>query len=326
MTENPQPESITVSADTLRMELMASLQVLGYQTAQMQGALDEFLIEERLGGSGAGLAYFTSFRKSVASNFRYPPSVDFSSATARIDAGGGLAHIPFFSALPAFVERVRENGVGVLSIRNNVTFIRAGYPAYCLAERGAIALSFIFVNHRVCSPTGIGQPMLGTNPMAFCCPTEDKPFLYDISTSSVSGKNFKKLRGRGMELPKQIGVDRQGNPTNLVDDIASLLPMDGDRGLGMMLMVELLAGSLLGYEVGYKKTQADDFGVFVLAIDPSFFGSSQVFKQKNTELLQSLIESSEGKVHIPGSNYPTLDSLEGSYVIPLDLWENLRSQ
>ena len=320
LTENP--TQITVAAHALRRKLMESLQGLGYETSPAQGALDEFLIEERLSGSGVGLKYFTSFCQSVESNFRYPPTVKVAGATTCIDAGGGLAHIPFCGALPGFVEQVREHGIGLLGIKNDVTFIRAGYPAYCLAMHDLIALSFIYVNHPVCSPVGVGTPILGTNPIAFCCPTDNKPLLYDISTSAVSGKTFKQLRDRGVPIQKEIGVDRQGNPIHSLNDIVSLLPIDGNRGLGMMLMVELLAGSLLGYEMS-NKTKVDDFGVLILAIDPSFLGSKQRFKQRNTALLERLNQLSEGKVHIPGSNYPTVDDLENSYSIPLDLWETL---
>ncbi|NES83568.1 MAG: Ldh family oxidoreductase [Moorea sp. SIO2B7] len=120
-----------------------------------------------------------------------------------------------------------------------MTFIRAGYPAYCLAMQDLIALSCIFINHPVCAPVGIGKPMLGKNPIAFCCPTEDKRLLYDISTSTVRGKNFKKLRSQGAQLQKEIGVDEQGNPTNILSNVTGLLPIDGNRGLGMMLIVEL---------------------------------------------------------------------------------------
>jgi delta1-piperideine-2-carboxylate reductase len=120
--------------------------------------------------------------------------------------------------------------------------------------------------------------LFGTNPMAFAWPRHEKPPLVFDQASSACARGEIQLRLRdGRPLPDGWAIGPDGKPTN--DPAEALagaqLPFGGFKGSNIAMMVELLAGPLLGdalsFEAGERdraNTGAPCGGELIIAIDP----------------------------------------------------------
>jgi LDH2 family malate/lactate/ureidoglycolate dehydrogenase len=128
------------------------------------------------------------------------------------------------------------------------------------------------------APAGGVKPLFGTNPMAFAWPRHNQlPLVFDQS-SSASARGEIQLRLRdGKSLPEGWAIGPDGEPTT--DPGLALagaqLPFGGFKGSNIAMMVELLAGPLLGdalsFEAGERdkaNTGAPCGGELIIAIDP----------------------------------------------------------
>jgi len=113
----------------------------------------------------------------------------------------------------------------------------------------------------------------------------------------------------GKPIPEGWAIDANGQPTT--DPEAALagaqLPFGGHKGASIALMVELLAGALIGdlfsfesTERDVQKTGAPFGGEFLLAIDPAKFGNGNLeSRQAHAEQLFAAILEQPG-TRLPG--------------------------
>lgn len=199
-------------------------------------------------------------------------------------------------------------GVCIVGIKNNTSFLKAGYLVKRLVDLGYIGISFMYVDVPFSSPTKIRKPLFGTNPIAIGIPCGQFRLLYDSSTTAISGGKKKQMEEASIyKLQESIGLNNEGKLTNILSETMSVLPLGGDKGFGLLLAMEMLAGSLLGYQIQNKngKYHADN-GILTIAIDPKKFGNAGMFEQRNERLLSLLKKESKGKLHIPGDDYSAL--------------------
>ena len=127
-------------------------------------------------------------------------------------------------------------------------------------------------------PAGGKKPLYGTNPIAFAWPREgSEPCVFD-QASAVMARGEVMIAARdGHELPAGAGIDADGNDTTDPNEVlkGALLPYGGYKGASLAMMVELLAGSLIGEQLSYEAAAQDNNdggpprgGEFILAIDP----------------------------------------------------------
>ncbi|MBX2825893.1 MAG: Ldh family oxidoreductase [Gammaproteobacteria bacterium] len=233
-----------------------------------------------------------------------------ASAVINVDAGNGFCPLALKRGLEPLIERTRTHGIGALAI-HKVYNIAALWPEVeHLAEEGLVAMAFTAATSTV-APAGGIRPLFGTNPMAFAWPRHGHPPLVFDQASSASARGEIQLRLRdGETLPDGWAIDKDGQPTN--DPAAALagaqLPFGGHKGSSLALMVELLAGALLGDLFSFEATEADTHktgspfgGELVLAIDPSHFapekttpGGSIEAQTRHAEQLFERILAQEG--------------------------------
>jgi len=174
--------------------------------------------------------------------------------------------------------KAKERGIAALAI-HNVYNIAALWPEVeHLAERGFVAFAFTAANAFV-APAGGTKPLFGTNPMAFAWPRVNKPpMVFDQASSVCARGEIQLMKQQGVSLPSGLAIDSDGNPTN--DPSAALqgaqLPFGGHKGSSIALMIELLAGALIGDVFSYESTKLDvnkvgaPFGgEWLMVIDPA---------------------------------------------------------
>ncbi len=79
---------------------------------------------------------------------RYPKLFDQAPAILRADAGGAFSLLAYRTALPAFIDKVRTNGIAALAINRCVHFSALWADIEPLTEQGLVALA--------CTPSHAG--------------------------------------------------------------------------------------------------------------------------------------------------------------------------
>jgi LDH2 family malate/lactate/ureidoglycolate dehydrogenase len=99
--------------------------------------------------------------------------------------------------------------------------------------------------------------VLGTNPIAFACPTGTGMLSADFATTSITRGELLSRASRGEPLPSGAAVDGDGRPTNDATAALSggLLSFDGSmKGFLVSVLLSLLAGPAIGARMNHLVT------------------------------------------------------------------------
>lgn len=169
-------------------------------------------------------------------------------AIVHIDAKGGFANAAFELGAPVLAARAKTLGIAALVI-NDCTHFSALWPEVeVLAAQGLAAIAMC-PSYATVAPAGGTQALMGTNPFAFAWPRANQPpYVFDFATSVAARGEVELHRIAGKPLPEGWAVDAQGLPTT--DPTAALqgamLPFGGHKGSAISMMIELLAGVMIG--------------------------------------------------------------------------------
>lgn len=134
------------------------------------------------------------------------------------------------------------------------------------------------------APEGGVRPVFGTNPLGFAWPRRgNAPLVVDLATSAIARGEIQLRQRTGQQLPQGWAIDEDGNPTT--DPARGLagaqLTFGGYKGSAIALMVELLAGPLIGDMLSFEALRADNGdggpprgGELLILFDPSRFVSA----------------------------------------------------
>ena len=170
------------------------------------------------------------------------------SAIVHVDAKGGFANAAFELGAPALAERAKALGIAALVI-NDCTHFSALWPEVeALTAKGLAAIAMC-PSYATVAPTGGVKALMGTNPFAFGWPRIcHPPYVFDFATSVAARGEVELHRIAGKALPEGWAVNKDGMPTT--DPTAALegamLPFGGHKGSAISMMIELLAGVMIG--------------------------------------------------------------------------------
>ena len=213
-----------------------------------------------------------------------PSIVRDKGATALIHGDYGLGPVVAKKATDLVLQRAKNFGVGVVSVRKASHIGILQYYSQWLAEKGVIGIVVTNTEPGV-APFGSRQPILGTNPITISVPSAGTPYLVDMSTSVAARGKIVNALERGESIPEGWAIDKEGNPTTNPTDAleGALLPAGGPKGSALAIMIDFLAGGLAGGSVGKKVSgtmntdQEITKGDMFLAIDPGSIGSKRRF-------------------------------------------------
>ncbi|MES0862836.1 Ldh family oxidoreductase [Ruegeria sp. SCPT10] len=224
-----------------------------------------------------------------------------------VDAATGFAHSAIDTGFEALIPAAREQGVAVLAIRNSYNCGVLGYHTHRLAQAGLVGLGFTNAPASI-APSGGSKPVVGTNPFSIAAPGPDgqPALLIDQSASTIAKSEVMKHAREGKPIPVGWALDADGNPTTdpEVGLKGSMAPSGGYKGVGVALMVELLAAAMTGATLGINASPFSGTaggppktGQFFIAIDPAATGGG-AFDAGISNLIEA-IRSQEG-AHLPG--------------------------
>jgi LDH2 family malate/lactate/ureidoglycolate dehydrogenase len=239
-----------------------------------------------------------------------PKIIRDGPVTALIDADHGLGHPSSVMGMELAIKKAQTMGVGMVAVRHSSHFGAAGYYAALAPEHGMIGM--VTSTTKICSvvPTRAAIPILGTNPLAFAAPSRrHRPFLLDMSTSTVALNKVKVYDLNHKPLPSGWVLDEHGEPITdsakafdylMRRHIGGLTPIGGTaemsshKGYGLAVMVQILSATLSGsaFSPIRNRTQQggdpDDIGHFFLAIDPKTFREPGEFEDEIDAMIDVL--------------------------------------
>jgi ureidoglycolate dehydrogenase (NAD+) len=114
------------------------------------------------------------------------------------------------------IEMARENGFGLVGVRNSSHCGALSFFAYQAMKAGLIGLAMTQTDIAVV-PFGGVRPFLGTNPLCFGIPSsKGTPIVLDMATSTVAGGHIFKARAENRPIPEGRGPMRKENQQRIL--------------------------------------------------------------------------------------------------------------
>jgi (2R)-3-sulfolactate dehydrogenase (NADP+) len=228
-------------------------------------------------------------------------------AMLTVDAATGFAHSAIDLGFERLIPLAREQGVAALAIHNSYNCGVLGYHTGRLARAGLVGLGFTNAPASI-APSGGAKPVVGTNPFSIAAPGSDgEPSVHiDQSASTIAKSEVMKHAREGKPIPVGWALDSDGNPTTdpNVGLKGSMAPSGGYKGVGVALMVEMLAAALTGATLGINASPFSGTvggppktGQFFLAIDPDATAGT-AFTHRMSDLVDA-VHGQDG-AHLPG--------------------------
>ncbi|MEQ8443473.1 MAG: Ldh family oxidoreductase [Alphaproteobacteria bacterium] len=227
--------------------------------------------------------YCKSLKSGKVDGKARPEVTEQGPGAIRIDAKGGFAPLALEAALPALAEKARTQGIAVVGLVDIYHFAALWPEVETLGEQGLCAIAVTQASPMV-APSGGIKPLFGTNPMAFAWPRPGKdPFVFDQASAAMARGEVMIHARDGHKVPLGTGIDADGNPTEDPNEVlkGAQLAFGGYKGANIALMVELLAGGLIGSVFSFESGRLDNKdggppvgGEAIIAIDPERLGGA----------------------------------------------------
>ena len=243
---------------------------------------DTIMRAERDGSLSHGLfrlpAYVASLKSGKVNGKARPEVKKISPSVIKVLGNSAFAPMVLKVGLPELIKLAKETGVAVLAITNSHHMAAMWPETEAIAEEGLVGFACTSYKPMV-APAGAKQALFGTNPISFAWPRPGKtPVVYDMATASMAMGEVQVAKREGHKVPLGTGLNKEGKETTNPGEITDggvLLPFGGYKGSSIAMMVELLAGALLGEWFSFETKENDNNdggppkgGEFILAISP----------------------------------------------------------
>ncbi len=266
---------------------------------------------ERDGSLSHGLfrlpAYVSGLKSGKINGKGKPEIKKISKSVIKVLGKNCLAPVVLNKGLPVLVKAAKENGVAVLAITNSHHMAAMWPETERLAEEGLVAFACTSYKPAV-APAGATKALFGTNPISFAWPRPgNTPVVYDMATASMAMGEVQVAKREGHKVPIGTGLTKEGKQTTDPGEIVDggvLLPFGGYKGSAIAMMVELMAGALVGDNFSYETAAKDNNdggppsgGEFIIAISPEKT-SNENWEKHADEFFKKM--KSIGNVRLPG--------------------------
>lgn len=267
-----------------------------------------------------------------------PTLVNKLGSFENYDGNRGVGIINAKFAMNRAMEIAKENGVGVVSLKNTTHWMRGGSYGWQAADNNYIGICW--TNTESCMPAWGGKnTSVGNNPFVMAIPREEGNIVLDMAMSQYSYGKLQVTRLKNELLPFPGGFDEEGNLTKEpgpIEKTMRILPIGYWKGSGFAIVLDVIAALLAGglATSGIDKVQEGSCGgccqVFI-AIDPNIAGGKEFAMHTVNETVEQ-IKASEpategGEVFFPGEIAAKLRKENMEKGIPVDegVWNDLLS-
>jgi len=304
--------------DIEKIRSLSEQALIGCHLSKEEAALvvDSMLEADINGVSTHGIRMLYAYvdkLKSGQFSIAQPIVIKDSPSFTVMDSNNIIGAISAVKASSICIEKAKEYGMHTVFARNCNTFGPAFYYAEMMSKAGMIG--FVCSNTPAAMPAFNGlEPMLGTNPLAFSCPSKTKGTItLDMATSIVAKSHFSTALANHEKLKEGWALDQNGKPTT--DPMEAIkgfvLPMAGFKGYGIAMAIDILSGFLsgAGYLNKVNKFYSQDgkgmnVGQMFVAINPYMVYEGDFMKDMDEYI--NIIRSSKvmdgRKIALPGDD------------------------
>lgn len=237
-----------------------------------------------------------------------PITSKLAPAVIKVDGDCGFAPLGQKLAHAELTTAARENGIAALGL-TNMFHIAAMWPEVeALADEGLCAIA-VTASYPYVAPAGGIKALFGTNPMGFAWPRKDAPpLVFDQASSSMARGEIQLAARDGHTVPETAGIGPDGEATTDPNVVlkGAQLGFGGYKGASLAMMVELLAGPLIGEFLSYESAEDDGGkggppkgGELIIALDPARFGDADQILAHGEKLFEAILDQ-------PGTRLPSM--------------------
>jgi len=308
-----------IRIEDLKHLMKSALTSKYYSPEEADMMVEVFLHAELTGKNTQGILKLLGTEPAQEIKPKYPPkTTKETNLSALIDGGGAAGPLVGQIATDKVIEIAKKNNFAIVGTNNTFSSVGAiGFYARKIAENNLIGIVAASSPRGVLHFGGI-DPAYGTNPTAFGFPTNEYPIVFDMAASAITWYGLVRAKSLGQKLPENVAIDKEGNLTTDPEEAmkGAILPFDRSyKGSGLAMVVELLAGPLVGASYVHDN---GDWGTVFIAISPELLVGTDNFKKHASELVKKVKTGrtkDDKRIHIPGydsegQRQKTLDSGE----------------
>ena len=305
----------------------------GSDHANADAVANTIMCAERDGSISHGLfripGYVATLTSGKVNGKADPQPQQVTPALVRCHGQNGHAPLAIARSIGLLADSAKLCGIAALNITHSHHFAALWHEVEALADHNLVGFACVSYMPAV-APAGGNEAVFGTNPIAFAWPRPNNtPLVFDMATASMAVGEVKIAARDGHKVPVGTGLGPDGELTDDPNAILKgvLLPFGGYKGSAIAMMVELMAGPLVGENLSFE-TKANDNadggppqgGEFILAISPEIMGGENW--AQHAEKLFNKLEAMDG-IRLPGQRRHTLRSDTGPRAVNSPLVEQL---
>lgn len=259
-------------------------------------------------------------------NGRAAIDISWNDGVLFVDGDGGMGQAVGSSAVTEAVHRATGTGVVTCFIRRSGHLGAIGQYTLQAAEQGMVAF--------ICQETpplmameGSTRPSIGNNPIAFSCPVKGRePLTFDMATSVVArGNVVQAIADDASAIPDGWAIGPDGRPTNdpRLALKGAMLPVAGHKGIGLAMLVQVLAGSLTGSMTTKSAAahgatgSAGNVSGFLMVVNPDRVIGRDLFDAHVVEWLSTYLAATGERGRYPGQRAAESESRRMASGIPI---------
>ena len=327
-----------LSLDDVHALSMAALTANGADTENAEAVTHFMWSAERDSCHSHGLfrlpGYVASLKSGKVNGKARPTVEDLAPAALRVVGDNGFAPMALRVGRDPLVARARETGIAAAALTNVYHFSALWVETAAIAEQGLVAIAMTSAKPMV-APAGGTKPLFGTNPMSFAWPRDGRPpMVFDMATAAMARGEIQVAAREGHTVHDGAGIDKDGQPTNDPNAIleGAQLAFGGTKGALLALMVELMAGPMLGEPFSVEQKQGDNGdggpatgGEFLIAIDPVRMSGNPGALGHAENLFEALLAQEGARLPAERRYQVRAQNVANGIEIPTTLYETIKA-
>ena len=303
---------VNFSYDQLDKFVTDAFVKFGFSDSDAKIIKDVLLMSDLYGIESHGMQRLVRYHKGIEKGtiiVEAKPEVVFETpVSAVIDGHDAMGQLNGHYAMELAIKKAKENGVGIVSVRNSNHYGIAGYYAKMAVNEGLIGFSCTN-SEAIMVPTFGRKAMLGSNPQAWAAPADPYDFFFDASTTVVTRGKLEMYNKMGKATPDGWAVNKDGVPSTDAAEVlgnisrhegGGILPLGGatevlggHKGYGNGMIAELFSSILSQGATANKCMVGGRSNIChgFMAINPAFFGDAAEIKKHFSTFLQELREA-----------------------------------
>ena len=305
-------QNIRYSYETLKTFCTDAFLKFGFTEEESRIIVDVLLTSDLYGIESHGVQRLVRYHKGIANGLikvdAKPEIVFETPVSAVIDGHDGMGQIIGYKAMRLAIEKAKQSGMAIVTVRNSNHYGIAGYYAKMACDEGLIGLSMTNTE-AIMVPTFGRKAMLGSDPIAIAMPAEPYDFFFDASTTVVTRGKLEVYNKLEKPLPEGWALNKDGNASTDAADVLSnigahvgggIMPLGGNterngshKGYGYAMLCEIFS-SILSMGMTSNHTYIEGRGGVChgfIAIDPKIFGDAKAISAHLSNFLKELRES-----------------------------------